>query len=740
MKEKSFFQYPLYGKPAILKKEIFLFVHSLLKDIFIEHKNKKLSAHLNKWIENINTKIIKKKEKFLSTDYDIKNLRNIIKFVQSQNMKYCGDIIESILINLFSLAFKSEQDNSFGKYIFNNLTSIREHQDPDLLKWIKKEKLKPREFKDLEGLFKTDKEEDINNSRNQIRNQNQSIFYDFLLLILKSNYSYDILANNKKSKSVSYISNINYFFSIMNKIIYDKTKINYQSILDKDIATNSIMSMVSNLFSSEKKPITHLIRLFFTEVYIFYQNKYSPLLPYTQPLENYATIPFVYDLRGACIEGRYSHPIFCPLMVQDFYSKIFLKQNNFREMGMFELGKLFVFNENIKYLESETCLIKPHYIDYMIYAMGLFDNHSVESFDISYNYLKEISEEFIYKILLRFKNLKTLNISANDIKGGASSIFVILKKLYRTKKTKLENLILNKCILDNSSLYELGELLKCKYCKLKLLVLNNNSLPKNCRILKKLKQNKFLEEIYLNKMDLDNSYVDDILRLISNTNIRYLYLYKNKMNNFDDFLRIISRTKIIKNGENNNIIIFNEETSLINLDLSNNDYFLKNSEQINLLNNLIKSTSLYCLDISHILLGPNPDRWSEKWPEKSENKKYKNSVDEIKEHLDQIKNDYSKLIRDIRSNKVDVENYSNLEGEMKNKIKDEILKGILKDKNAKYSAFLHKVSENIIKNEEIFENKEENVTKMVNYLIYKRAQKKLESLIPKKHQKKLIII
>ena len=739
MKEKSFFPYPLYDKPAIIKKELFLFVHSLLKNIFIEHKNKKLNAHLNKWIDTINKKIIKKEENSLSTNYDIKNLRNIIKFVQSQNMKYCGDIIESILINLFSFAFKTEQDNSFGKYIFNNLTSIREHQEPDLLKWIKKEKLKPRELKDLEGLFETDKNEDINNnSRNQIynRNQKQSIFYYFLLLILKSNYSYDILANNKKSKSDSYIYGINYFFSKMNKIIYDKTKINYQSILDKDIATNSIMSMVSNLFSSEKKPITHLIRLFFTEVYIFYQNKYSPLLPYTQPLENYATIPFVYDLRGACIEGRYSHPIFCPLMVQDFYSKIFLKQNNFREMGMFELGKIFTFNENIKYLESETCLIKPYYIDYMIYAMGLFDNNSVESFDISYNYLKEISEEFLYKILIRFKNLKTLNISSNDIKGGASSIFVILKKLYRTKKTQLENLILNKCLLDNSSLYELGELLKCKYCKLKLLVLNNNSLPKNCRILKKLKQNKILEEIYLNKMDLDNSYVDDILRLISNTNIRYLYLYKNKMNNFNDFLRIISRTKIIKTEEKDKIIIFNEETSLTNLDLSNNDYFLKNSVQINLLKKLIENTSLYCLDISHILLGPSP----EKWTEKSENKNYKYSVDEIKQHLGQIKDNYAKLVRDIRSNTVDVENNSDLEEEMKNIIKDEILQGILNDKNAKYSAFLHKVSENIIKKEELIENNEENVTKMVNYLIYKRAEKKLEDLIHQKHQKKLIII
>jgi len=43
----------------------------------------------------------------------------------------------------------------------------------------------------------------------------------------------------------------------------------------------------------------------------------------------------------------------------------------------------------------------------MLYAMGLFDNYSVESIDISYNYLREISDEFIYKILKHFKGLKT---------------------------------------------------------------------------------------------------------------------------------------------------------------------------------------------------------------------------------------------------------------------------------------------------------------------------------------------
>ena len=737
MKNKTIFPSPLLNKPGIINKEIYLFLYFLLKHIFIGYNNKTLEEHLEKWIKSINTKIIKIKEKFISIDYDLKNLANIIKFVQSQNKKYCGDIIGSILIKIFSYAFHTEQDNSFGKYIFNNLTAIREHKEPDLIKWIRKEKLKPQEFKDLEELFKTDKEEDTNNNnnRNQIQNLKQSIFYQFLLMILQTNYSYDIFANNK-NKTDSYLYKINFFYFKMNNWIYNKVKKNSASILDRDIATNSIMSMVSNLFSSEKKPIAHLIRLFFTEVYIFHQSKYSPLLPYTQPLENYATIPFVYDLRGACIEGRFSHSIFFPLTVQDFYNKIFVKQNNFREMGMFELGKLFVFNQNVKQLESETCLVKSDYIDYMMFAMGLFDNNSVESFDISYNYLKEISEEFIYKILFNFKNLKTLNVSSNDIKGGLSSLFIVLKKLYRTKKTKLENLIISKCMLDNTSLYELGELLKCRYCKLKMIVLNNNILPKNCTLLKKMKQNKILEEVYLNKMDLDNSFIDDILRLISNTNIRYLYLYRNKLNNFNDFLRIISRSKIVKNESENKIILLNEETSLTNLDLSNNEYLLKNSEQIRILKNLIENTSLYCLDISHILLGPSPDRWTEN----ESNKDYKKSVDEIKEYLTKIKNNYTKTVRDIRINEVDKENNSKLENEMKNVIKRELIEGILNDKNAIYSAFLKQVSKNIIKNNNSIKNNEENEEKIVNYLTYKRSEKKLEELIHKKHQKKLIII
>ena len=103
----------------------------------------------------------------------------------------------------------------------------------------------------------------------------------------------------------------------------------------------------------------------------------------------------------------------------------------------------------------------------------------------------------------------------------------MLKRLYREGKTKLENLILNKCNLDNSSLYELSELLKSKFCNLKRLYLNNNIFPTNCNFLKKLKKNKTLTQIYLNKNNLNETHTDDIMRLISNTHLETLYWSKN---------------------------------------------------------------------------------------------------------------------------------------------------------------------------------------------------------------------
>ena len=737
----------LLNKPQIINKDIYLFTYILLKKIFIgvnETKSKKnIDDILNIWIDKINKSIIRKNEYFINKEYSIKNLKNIIFFIKTQNIKYNGDIIENILIYIFSQIFQTEQENTFSKYIYNNLTKIREHHD--IIKWIKNEKIIPEEFKNLEELFDIDGKEDENYD---LEKQKKSPFYNFLREILKQKYPYNIFHNNYDLKSSKYIYNTEFFNFYACNIIYENIQKNTKNILDKDIATNSLMNIVSNLSSSPSQvlPLNQLILSFFIEVFIFYQNKNSPLLNYTVPLKDYATIPFVYDLRGACIEGKFSYVILSPLKVQDFISKILLKQNNLRESGLYELGKILVFNNNIKNIECDTCLIKSQYLDFFIHAMGIFENHSVEEINLSYNYLKEMSDESLIKILKYFKGLKTLNISNNEIKGGLGNIFLVLKKLYRAKKIKLENLVINKCNLDDTSLYELGNLIKCKYCKLKKLVLNNNSYQRDNNFFKRLKKSKNLEEIYLNKNEINNSYVDNILRIISNTNIKCIYLFKNKLNNFNDFLRILYRTKIINENKKQNIIIPNETCSLINLDLSNNDFPIKNPEQIKLLDKIVKETSLYCLDICHILYGSNPD----KWKETQLNIKYKNCVDAIKKFLEKDKEEYGDVIKNIRINEVEMKNNKPLENEelIQKYIKKDDVDKILKDPKAQYSGFLISEIKNIIKNNDEIKNiideddeiYDDTVKKFQNFLILKRAEKNLDKLKKQKFKKKLIII
>ena len=737
----------LLNKPQIINKDIYLFTYILLKKIFIgvnETKSKKnIDDILNIWIDKINKSIIRKNEYFINKEYSIKNLKNIIFFIKTQNIKYNGDIIENILIYIFSQIFQTEQENTFSKYIYNNLTKIREHHD--IIKWIKNEKIIPEEFKNLEELFDIDGKEDENYD---LEKQKKSPFYNFLREILKQKYPYNIFHNNYDLKSSKYIYNTEFFNFYACNIIYENIQKNTKNILDKDIATNSLMNIVSNLSSSPSQvlPLNQLILSFFIQVFIFYQNKNSPLLNYTVPLKDYATIPFVYDLRGACIEGKFSYVILSPLKVQDFISKILLKQNNLRESGLYELGKILVFNNNIKNIECDTCLIKSQYLDFFIHAMGIFENHSVEEINLSYNYLKEMSDESLIKILKYFKGLKTLNISNNEIKGGLGNIFLVLKKLYRAKKIKLENLVINKCNLDDTSLYELGNLIKCKYCKLKKLVLNNNSYQRDNNFFKRLKKSKNLEEIYLNKNEINNSYVDNILRIISNTNIKCIYLFKNKLNNFNDFLRILYRTKIINENKKQNIIIPNETCSLINLDLSNNDFPIKNPEQIKLLDKIVKETSLYCLDICHILYGSNPD----KWKETQLNIKYKNCVDAIKKFLEKDKEEYGDVIKNIRINEVEMKNNKPLENEelIQKYIKKDDVDKILKDPKAQYSGFLISEIKNIIKNNDEIKNiideddeiYDDTVKKFQNFLILKRAEKNLDKLKKQKFKKKLIII
>ena len=734
-------------KPSLLNQDIFLFVYTLLKYIFLKKNqsyqnilNNKLNASLSK----INKEIIKTKEKHISKDYTKENLQNIIYFVKAQNSIYCGDIIENILIIIFSKVFYIEREHALYKFIFNNLNKIREQKNKEFLKWIKQEKLAPYEFNNVEDLLDVDGKEnelDFNDPKDK------SVFYNFLRQILKEKYQLfsETTSQNYFPKNMLYINNGNYFNYEMSFSIYNSIRINKNShtILDKDIYTNSIMNIKANLsqpLSERNKPINQLILSFFSQVYIYLQNKNSPLLPYTIPEKDYATIPFTYDLRGACIEGRFGYVAFAPLRIGDFVSDICIKQNNLRENGLYELGKLSIFNNKVKLIECDTSLIRTQYIDFLTNSMGIYDNFSVEEINLSYNYLRENSEEYIIKICKKFKGLKTLNLSSNDLGRGLAGIFVVLKKLYRKKKSQIEILILNKCALDDSSFYELGELLKCKFCKLKKIYFTTNPLPTNSKFLQQLKLNKSLEEIYLNKLEITDVSIDDILRIISSCNIRTLYLFKNKLTNFNNFLRILFRTKIVKANKdkdeiNSNVIIKNEDTTLINLDLSNNDYQLKNRDQIKLLKQILEQTTLYCLDICHILYGDNPEK------KKSEDLSYINNVEEIKSYLEEQKYNYSQIIKDILDNEAEIKQNKGIEnGDFLEKDKiEKYMKQIYNNEDSMQTVFLNKMAKTIIKKEGL-ENNKENVKNIVKYLVLENSKYNLKELQNKKSKNKLIII
>ena len=68
-------------------------------------------------------------------------------------------------------------------------------------------------------------------------------------------------------------------------------------------------------------------------------------------------------------------------------------------------------------------LIKSNFLDYLNMSLTLFVNFSVEEINISFNYLKEDSRDYFYNFISKFRGLKRLNLSSNDIKSGAAGLF-----------------------------------------------------------------------------------------------------------------------------------------------------------------------------------------------------------------------------------------------------------------------------------------------------------------------------
>ena len=534
--------------------------------------------------------------------------------------------------------------------------------------------------------------------------------------------------------------------------------------------TNNLVSISNSSYQSQlffKQNInigyeeiseTPIIRSFVISVYIYYMNKNSSYMKYRHNLNNQnelKEIPYTYDLSEAGIKNDYARIVLAPLRIEPRVDKIKISKNYLKDEGIIELSKILLFNKNIRNIYIDHFTLKSDYIGYFNKILGLFDNNSVEVLDLSYNYLKEDCSEYLANILSHFKKLKAINLSINDFRRGISSFLVVLKKLYREGKTNLEKLNLSKCILDDIAYYELGELLRCKYCKLKYLYLNLNEIPSSVNFLKKVKKNKSLVGIYFNQNKINNNDSDDIMRIISNTKIECLYIYRNKISDFSQCLRIIYRTKLIKDNDKKGDLDkkpIRDDSILYNLDISNNICYNKNKNKIELLQNLCDETTLYCLDFSKILYDYNSESYKNNF-----SNIYTECVENLKKKLENEQDEYTKSIGDLRRNTIDKERLkNNLSRNIKdyiNNIDSQII-DILQNDKASNPIFLKENARNIFNDNNEINNKainkgtgkfdrgkqKEILTELVNYMKLKRADIRIEDLNEKINSKKFILI
>ena len=693
---------------TIINKQMFLFLHCLLKSIFIfdtYNRNKK-NEKIDEFIQ-----IIKNKYNIeLRREYSKENFENIIKFIRTQNIVYGGEILENILLRLFCSIMTIPQNETINKYIYNNLLDInalknktkeRQNQEISFIQnFINYDKIYPYELKNKDAFFhpftiiKTD-------------------FEYFLALMYKLKIdSAKINIGSKRMKFNDITYNL-YNYSLKNSEKKEEINIIENCIIEFEKNINKI----SDKYLKNEENRNDIIFYFFFTLFVNYQIINSRLMSYSKNNKNsneYARVPYEYNFRESIMKEKYAILISSPMRQDDRIKIISMAENDLRELGMIELGKTVVFNPNIKTINYNKNRLNSWYLFYLNNGSKIFENDNIEEINFYKNFFKDDVDDYLCDIIQKFKNLKTINLSSNRLGSGVSKFLSKLKLLYRKKKSKLEKLYLNSCFLDKSSLYELCELLKNKYCKLKCLYLNLNYINDNQaeQLLKAIKNNHSLKEIYLGRNFIGNSSTDNINKAISRPHgsLKILYLNQNEIKNNDNLLRIVSRTKIIysKEEDKKNIIInFDKNKTLKNLDISNNNVNIKNKQQILLFKNIINDTSLTCLDYSVIL--DNFER-----PEKLKGEHYlefKNEIRKLIQNLNNIKKQRNKIFEFIEEMKHIENKYDNIfEQYIDKKDLNFSLMEALGDKN-------------------IFSVYEENIESLISYELLETIGKTKEDLL-----------
>jgi DNA-binding XRE family transcriptional regulator len=168
---------------ALINKSIYQFLIQLISKILLKADNTIKTLNLNEKLKEIldciNNNIIKEEKNKISAEYTTENFNNIFKFIKMQNNKYAIEILENILIIVFSFGFNAKKEQTFSKNLYNNIKKLKDPENKEICKWFIKDKFSFNNNYTLEDLFSNDFKE---NTKDKSLIQKEP-FFDILELI-----------------------------------------------------------------------------------------------------------------------------------------------------------------------------------------------------------------------------------------------------------------------------------------------------------------------------------------------------------------------------------------------------------------------------------------------------------------------------------------------------------------------------------------------------------------------------
>ena len=475
--------------------------------------------------------------------------------IQQEYWPYFNDIILLIIITIYSLLISASSEYNFNLYCYEDFQKIKlKHLQQKLISTV------------------------IN-----LKNVN----FDLCQFLLKIDGE---------------TNNLNIFVNIIRNLYKGMIK-NFKIKNEKNDEYKELPKMMNIFKEEEKKNDNEILSNLFILSWCYYCFKENPLFNGEYKNEN---LFGVFNISCAHLTQFNSAMLLFVLRLFGNKTKsLQLQYNELGQIGSYCLGTLFLFSKNIETLMYNKNNLETNHLFYFIKGLNSIENFeffNLKKIDFTGNLLNEKSGKEIAKLIKLSPKLEELNLNKNEKIGDGiifiiNAILIMMNKMHKkNQKYNLKILLLSMISLQPKGINELSKLIKSKKCTIEILSLNYNNLNNfaGYNLIKNIKYNKNLKEIYLYNCEIKNYFVNNIKNIIRLCEINTLSLYQNNINLYENIFKLYFLFKIINIEKKNSCF-----PVTTNFDISYNNNFFIDSEYYNKTTKLIEEFEIENSDLEN---------------------------------------------------------------------------------------------------------------------------------------------